>query len=138
VAECRASVQRLQHALGQPAQREWVLTCGPVPHLPHPTAAGHAISSTAAGAAAAAAALNPGSLQGRPQGSARRLRPAVAAAVAAAVAGRGGGGRVGSSGGSLGGGGGGTVAPVPPSRLYVEEADGEMRLATVLVSQSGR
>jgi hypothetical protein len=31
----------------------------------------------------------------------------------------------------------GPSAPVPPSRLYVQEADGEMRLATVLVTQQG-
>jgi hypothetical protein len=142
-AASQLTVQRLQNALGQPAQREWVLTCGPLPHLPH-----HSAAAAAAAAAEAqqpfggtsssstpgtAAGLNPGSLQGQPQGSAQRLKPAVALAVA----GRGGGG-VGSTGGSLGGGGGGPAAPVPPSRLYVQEADGEMRLATVLVSQAGR
>lgn len=58
------------------------------------------------------------------------MKPAVAAAVAAA------------SGSSTDGGGTvagltGPTAPVPPSRLYVQEADGEMRLATVLATQQG-
>lgn len=134
-------LKRLQQSLGQPAQQEWVTTCGqlPAPVLP-------AVTSTAATAAtrhapigsktAAAGARTAAAHQQASQHSSVRLKPAVAAAVAAVAAG---------SSSSTGGGCGPAVvaglagprAPVPPSRLYVQEADGEMRLATVLVSQQG-
>lgn len=49
-----------------------------------------------------------------------KLKPSVAAAVAAAA----------GAGDAL------AAAPVPPSRMYVQEADGEMRMAFTLVSDT--
>jgi hypothetical protein len=120
-------LRRLQPALGQPAQREWVMTCGPLPHIP--TNSSSSVQHTAAGAKAAGATT-----QQQQQQRGWRLKPAVAAAVSAV------------SGGAVGDGGcvsgvsgiaGPSGPPVPPSRLYLQEADGEMRLAALLVSQQG-
>ena len=113
-------LRRLQESLGQPAQREWVTTCAP---LPHTTSGGPSSSSSIVY-----------STQQQTQGAGRRLKPAVAAAVAAMS----GGPAVAAApqpGVVLPG--GSSAPPVPPSRLFVQEADAEMRLATVLVSQQG-
>lgn len=117
-----SQLRRLQPALGQPAQREWVLTCGPLPHIPtNSNTSSSGTQKTAAGV----------SIQ---QQGVRRLRPAVAAAVAAASGvPAGGSGCVSGVSGIAGPSG----PPVPPSRLYLQEADGEMRLAALLVSQQG-
>lgn len=118
--ELLQEIRRLQHTLGQPAQREWVTTVGPLPTLANQQQQ----QSTGL-------VCRPDKHQeGLQQQGKRRLKAAVAAAVAAAA-----GGNVGS--GHVVPGLPTSSPPVPPSRLYVQEADGEMRLATVLVTQQG-
>jgi hypothetical protein len=115
-----AQLQGQQRSLGAPVQQEWVTTCAPItcdssapPHHPTGGNSGRRLAPAVAAAVAAAAAAG---------------GPAAAAAAAVAP---------GRTGGSGGGGGGGEGVLVPPSRLYLQEADGEMRVASVLVAQHG-
>lgn len=126
-AEQLQELRRMQDALGQPAQQEWVTTCGPMPHLWRTASSDSpSVSSTPGGG------RRHQQQQQQKAAGGRRLKPAVAAAVAAAC---------GGSAAAVDAGGVGLSAssnpPVPPSRLYLQEADGEMRLAAVLVSQQG-
>jgi hypothetical protein len=112
-SNCAAEIRQLQRYLGDTAQREWVLTCGR-----HPAAAAAAGSPAALATSEAISSSGSGGV---------RLNSAVAAAVAAATGGKGSAAAA-AAGGSV----------QPPSRMYLQEADGEMRMALVLVSVQGQ